>query len=254
MTEGLKMHVGIFADMEGSIGIWKKLQCYRGTPDWQYGRECLTADINRVIKGAFKGGATRVTVKDTHDTGFNCIRKKLDHRAEYNGGPYVRPTIFGTIPKYDLILYVAIHAASGTQDAFFPHTHFSKFSELKLNDKPICEMELYGGSFGELGIPIGFVSGEDIAVQQTVRSMPWLKTVSVDKKKESYSSGKSSIDYVTAHRQLLQEKTAEAVLQVNNMKPLVYTKPLYFEAIFKSETVAKQYNTWGLERNNNIIH
>ena len=123
-----------------------------------------------------------------------------------------------------------------------------------MTNQSVCEMELYGGSFGELGIPIGFVSGEDIAVQQTVRSMPWLKTVSVDKKKESYSSGKSSIDYVTAHRQLLQEKTAEAVLQVNNMKPLVYTKPLYFEAIFKSETVAKQYNTWGLERNNNIIH
>jgi D-amino peptidase len=84
----------------------------------------------------------------------------------------VRPTIFGAITKYDLILYVVIHAASGTQ----------------------CEIEFYGGSFGELGISIGFVSGEDIAVlEQAVRPMPWLKTVCVDKKKERYSSGKSSM-------------------------------------------------------------
>jgi len=247
------MHVGIFADMEGSIGIWDKKQCHRVTPAWQYGRECLTADINRVIKGAFDGGATKVTVKDTHDTGFNCIRKKLDPRVDYNGGPYVRPTIFGKIPRYDLILYVAIHAASGTQNAFFPHTHFSKFSELKLNGKPICEMELYGGSFGEMGIPVGFVSGEDIAVQQAISAMPWLKTVSVDKKKEKYSSGESSIIYISACRQLLQDKSEEAVRQAHTMKPLVYSRPFHFEAIFKTDKIAKHYNSWGLQRDGNIV-
>ena len=242
------MHVAVFADMEGSFGIWRKSQCRRGKPEWQYGRECLTADVNRVIRGAFDGGAETVTVKDTHDTGFNCIRKKLDPRARYNGGPYVKPTIFGYISGFDLILYVAIHAASGTEDAFFPHTHFGEFSELKLNGKPLCEMELYGGCFGELGIPVGFASGEEIAVKQAVYAMPWLKTVSVEKRKEAYAAGKTSADYLNAGRRRLQEQAAAAVRNAPKMKPLVYRGPLHFEAVFASEEKAARYNTWGLER------
>lgn len=247
------MHAAVFADMEGSFGIWRNRQCYRGTPEWQYGRECLTADINSVICGALDGGADKVTVKDTHDTGFNCIRKKVDPRAGYNGGPYVFPTIFGAISHYDLVLYVAIHAASGTRDAFFPHTHFSGFSEIRLNGKPICEMDLYGGCFGELGIPIGFVSGEDIAVTQAAAALPWARTVTVDKTKAAYTSGDTSIEYVRNGRILLRKKAEEAVRNAGEMKPLIYKAPLLFEAEFRSDKIATRYNTWGLEQKGDTI-
>ena len=43
------MHVAVFADIEGSFGIWRRRQCHTGTAEWQYGRECLTADVNAVI-------------------------------------------------------------------------------------------------------------------------------------------------------------------------------------------------------------
>ncbi len=79
------MHVAVFADLEGSFGIWRMRQCHTGTAEWQYGRHCLTADVNAVIQGAFDGGAQKVTVKDTHDSGFNCIIKNLDKRAQYIG-------------------------------------------------------------------------------------------------------------------------------------------------------------------------
>ena len=72
------MHVAVFTDIEGSFGIWRMRQCHTGTAEWQYGRHCLTEDVNSVIRGAFDGGASEVTVKDTHDSGFNCIVKKLE--------------------------------------------------------------------------------------------------------------------------------------------------------------------------------
>lgn len=31
-------------------------QCRVGTGEWQYGRSCLTEDVNQVIQGAFDGG------------------------------------------------------------------------------------------------------------------------------------------------------------------------------------------------------
>jgi D-amino peptidase len=247
------MHVAVFADMEGSFGIWRKSQCRHGRPEWQYGRECLTADVNSVIRGAFNGGADKVTVKDTHDTGFNCIRSKIDKRAKYNGGPYLKPTIFGNITGFDLVLYVGIHAASGTAGAFFPHTHFGEFSELRLNGKPICEMELYGGFFGEMGIPVGFASGEDIAVNQAKEAMPWLRTVNVDKNKESCTAGEKSTAYLSNGRRLLYDQASEAVCMASSMKPLIYEAPLYFEAIFASDGKAARYNTWGLDRDGAVI-
>ena len=242
------MHVAVFADLEGSFGIWRMRQCHTGTAEWQYGRHCLTKDVNCVIQGAFDGGAQKVTVKDTHDSGFNCIVKNLDNRATYIGGHFIRPTLFGPVSNYDLILYVAIHAASGTPRAFFPHTHLGIFSELKLNGKPACEMDIYGGYLGEFGIPIGFVSGEDIAVRQALEALPWAKSVKVDKHKEMYMSGEESQRYLAEGRENLKKTAAQAVHSAVDMKPLKFTGPLHFEGTFRNEKLAQRFNTWDFRR------
>jgi D-amino peptidase len=242
------MYVGVFADIEGSFGIWRMRQCRMGTREWQYGRACLTEDVNQVIRGAYDGGATRVLVKDTHEVGFNCLVKELDPRAEYLGGHYVKPSLYGDIVGIDLVLYVAIHAASGTPDAFFPHTHYGVFSELRLNGVPVGEMDIYGGYLGELGIPIGFVSGEDVAVNQALLTLPWARAVVVDKEKSAYTSGEKSLTYLVEGRELLRSTAAEAVRHASEMKPLVLKGPLHFEAVFRTEELARKYNTWDFPR------
>jgi D-amino peptidase len=152
------------------------------------------------------------------------------------------------VTDYDLILYVAIHAASGTPDAFFPHTHLGIFSELKLNGKPACEMDIYGGYLGEFGVPIGFVSGEDIAVRQALTSMPWAKSVIVDKRKEMYVSVKSAEDYLAEGRENLKKTAAQAIENAAGMKPLIFEGPLHFEGTFRTEKLARRFNTWDFKR------
>lgn len=247
------MHVGVFADIEGSFGIWRMRQCRMGTREWQYGRECLTEDVNHVICGAFDGGATRVLVKDTHEVGFNCLVDRLDPRAEYMGGHYVKPSLFGNIAGLDLVLYVAIHAASGTPEAFFPHTHYGIFSEFRLNGASVGEMDIYGGYLGELGIPIGFVSGEAIAVDQALRALPWSKAVTVDKNKAAYTSGEKSRQYLAEGRQRLRRTAAEAVRCSSQMKPLLFKGPLHFEAVFRTERLARKFNTWNFPRQGETV-
>jgi D-amino peptidase len=247
------MHVGIFADIEGSFGIWRMRQCRMGTREWQYGRACLTEDVNHVIRGAFDGGAKKVTVKDTHEVGFNCLINKLDSRARYIGGHYSSPSLFGKITDLDLVLYVAIHAASGTDGAFFPHTHYGIFSEVILNGKRACEMDIYGAYLGELGIPIGFVSGEDIAVKQALEALPWAKSVVVDKKKETYTSGENSIRYLKEGRALLQHTAQEAVKDASQMQPLVIPGPLHFEAVFRTRQLADKFNRWKFKQTDETV-
>lgn len=247
------MHVGVFADIEGSFGIWRMRQCRMGTREWQYGRDCLTEDVNHVIQGAFDGGAGEVTVKDTHATGFNCLINRLDKRAKYVGGHFIRPTLFGNVSDYDIVLYVAIHAASGTADAFFPHTHYGIFSEVKLNGKPVCEMDIYCAYLGEFGVPVGFVSGDDIAVKQALQALPWAKSVVVDKRKETYTSGQKSLKYLIEGRKKLRETAAMAVRDASGMKPLVLPGPLHFEATFRNIGLANRFNTWGFKQSEAMV-
>jgi len=247
------MHIGVFADIEGSFGIWRMRQCRMGTAEWQYGRSCLTADVNHVIQGAFNGGADKVTVKDTHEAGFNCLVNRLDPRADYRGGHYVKPSLFGDVAGLDLALYVAIHAASGTPDAFFPHTHYGIFSEVRINGKPACEMEVYGAYLGEYGIPIGFVSGEAIAVKQARKSLPWAKGVVVDKRKETYTSGEKSRAYLMEGRERLQIAAAQAVRRASDMKPLRLKGPLHFEAEFRNQELADKFNTWKFPQTGAVV-
>jgi D-amino peptidase len=247
------MHVAIFADLEGAHGIWRMRQCHTGTPEWQYGRQCLTADVNHVIAGAFDGGARKVTVKDTHDTGFNCLIDRLDKRAAYIGGHFTRPTFFGNLGSYDLVLYVAIHAASGTPGAFFPHTHYGIFSELKINGKPVCEMEVYGAYLGEMGLPIGLVSGEDIAVKQALKAIPWARSVTVDKKKNVYTAAGKSVDYLMEGRKKLQKAAESAVREFKNMKLFKLAGPLNFEAEFRNQELAHKFNTWNFQNSGRMV-
>lgn len=247
------MHVAVFADLEGAFGIWRMRQCRSGTAEWQYGRQCLTADVNQVITGAFDGGARKVTVKDTHDTGFNCLINTLDQRADYIGGHYTRPTFFGDLSRYDLVLYVAIHAASGTPEAFFPHTHYGIFSELRINNKPVCEMDIYGAYLGEWDLPVGFVSGEEIAVQQALMVLPWAESVVVDKKKKTYTSGSQSIHYLSEGRKKLRQTAQSAVQEADRMKPLKLNGPLHFEAEFRNQNLADKYNTWRFQQNGKVV-
>ncbi len=247
------MNIAVFADIEGSFGIWRMRQCRVGTPEWQYGRECLTEDVNQVIRGAFDGGASTVTVKDTHEMGFNCIVNRLDQRARYVGGHYIGPTMYGRISHYDLVLYVAIHAASGTPAAFFPHTHYGIFSEMRINGKRACEMDIYGGYLGEFGIPVGFVSGEDIAVTQALEVLPWARSVVVDKKRETYQAGAGTQRYLAEGRMKLRKEAEMAVRETDRMKPLVVSGPIHFEAEMRTEKLANQFNTWGFAQSGRTI-
>ena len=249
----IDMHVAVFADIEGSFGIWRMRQCRMGTPEWQYGRMCLTEDVNAVIQGAFDGGAHRVTVKDNHEVGFNLLLNKLDTRASYVGGHHTRPTFFGNVSGYDLILFVAIHAASGTPNAFFPHTHYGVFSEVRINGKPVNEVELYGGYLGELGKSIGFFSGEDIAVEQASKSLPWAKSVVVDKHRNTYTAGKNSVRYLMTGRASLRDTAMQAVQDANSMQPFIIEGPVHFEVTFRNENLADHFNTWSFRQNGTLV-
>jgi D-aminopeptidase len=80
------MKVLIWFDMEGISGIDDPNMCELRSPLLQKGRKLGTADVNAVIQGLKRGGATQISIFDGHDFGGNLIAEDLDPSANYLSG------------------------------------------------------------------------------------------------------------------------------------------------------------------------
>jgi D-aminopeptidase len=173
------MHYLIMADLEGASCVFFQEQCSVRTKAWKQAKEYLTSNLNAVIRGIYHADPhADIIVRDLHNQGYNVSLKELDTRVKYIGGPYHKPIIwFGNLSGFDLAFMVGIHARSGST-GFTPHTQFLEFSEVIINSKPICETEFTASLISEVistPYPIGFVSGENIAIEQVKESICRLK-------------------------------------------------------------------------------
>ena len=73
--------VYLSVDMEGMAGVSHAAPTRRGDDLYAQAVELMTGETNAAIEGAFAGGATEVTVNDSHGQMFNLPPEKLDERA-----------------------------------------------------------------------------------------------------------------------------------------------------------------------------
>ena len=234
------MRVLIVADIEGAVGIYKRSQCYFLKPDFQYGRNCLTEDVNAIVEGCVEGGADSVLIRDTHETGRNIILEKLRPGAEYIGGHFREPfPLLGDPAGTDLVFLVASHARSGNAEAFFAHTFFGGFTEVRVNGQPVGESFIYGAALSELNIPVAFNSGDSHAISESLEFMPWMKTVVVPKE-ESFYNAPDAIKNTVALRDDLRLNASKAITERSSMK--CPNPPLHptWEVDVKNTTLAEK--------------
>ena len=77
-TARKELRVFICFDMEGVSGIVHLTDCNEGGMDYQYFRQIATDEVNAAVRGAFNAGATKVVVRDAHETMRNLIPDKID--------------------------------------------------------------------------------------------------------------------------------------------------------------------------------
>ena len=176
-----ELRVLVLHDMEGLSGQddWKSFDYPR--PEYPHGQELLVADINAVVDGLFAGGATEVHIVDGHGSGNpepDVRADLLDPRASQ----ILRDEPFDTyfdMPEssmYDAVVVVGMHAKTGS-GGFASHT-FTLGIEFQINGHPITETELVGLSWGRVGVPVVFASGDD-RLGNDLETMPWIQYVTV---------------------------------------------------------------------------
>lgn len=220
--KGSGVKIKIFADMEGISGIISKSQCMHDHPDYAKGQQYLMGDINACIQGCFDGGATKVTVQDTHGTTKNIVWDELDERAECTLGSTSR---FAGIAEFDGLILLGYHAMAGTPKAILAHTSSHTWKNFWMNGQKAGEFAFESARAGEHGVPTIMATGDDKFCAEAKALIKDVVTVQV-KQGAAFEAGTLLPQKIA--RQKIRQGAEAAVrsLQTNKPKPYVLSSPV----------------------------
>jgi len=181
--------------------------------------------MNAVIDGLYAGGADEVHVVDAHGSTSpvpDLLLDELDSRAtmvyrDEPFGPYMDLTEEGV---YDAIAVVAMHAKTGSV-GFASHT-FTVGMAVIVNGMSITETETIGYSWGRVGVPVIFASGDD-KLGEDLETMPWIEYVTT---KQATSASTAVLRPVDEVRRELQQGAKRAIENREDAKAMRVTEPV----------------------------
>lgn len=230
------MKVYISADGEGITGLVSSAEMFPGQPEYAFGREMMTADVNAAIAGAFEGGATSVLVNDSHWTMRNILPDKLDPRAELIRGFNKHLCMVEQVQGADAALFIGYHARVGDTDGVANETVLGmEMYAVRMNGVPVGEAEINAAVAGHFGVPVAMVSGDDVFAGEIRKTLPDVETAIT----------KYAIDKWTARCLApetswrgIREAAKRGVQKAKQVRPYTVAGPVEFEVEFVSTAVA----------------
>jgi D-amino peptidase len=203
----VKVYVSV--DMEGVAGVSHTKPTTRGDEGYARAVELMVGEANAAIEGAFEGGATDLTVNDSHGSMFNLTPEQLDPRARLVQGtkPYsmVEAARDGS---FDVALFVGYHARAGHPRGNIAHTFTGRITLVEVGGRPATEAALNALYLGALGVPVAMVSGDDALAEELADWLPWAECVVV--KRAVSWQGADSV-HPSRARELIREAAQRAV-------------------------------------------
>ncbi len=212
------MRVYISADIEGTAGVSGRSQTAAGAEGYQAACRLMTQEVNAAIDGAFAGGATQVTVNDSHGQMLNLILEMLDPRADLlHGAPKPWSMVEGLDDSYDVMVCTGYHARAGAAGTL-AHTYSSAvIHEVTLCGAPVGEYELNAYYAGTYGVPVACVAGDDILEREVLAVSPQVHFARVKEARGRF--GSLSLGAGRAREAI--RAAAEAACRLRDVPPLV---------------------------------
>lgn len=177
------MKIFISADLEGVNGVVSPGDIIPGEPGYEAARVLLTEEVNAVAEGLFQGGATEITVCDSHEIAQNLRYDLLDERVSLISGFTRDGSMVHSIDSsYDGLVLLGHHAMFGTQNAVLDHTYDQyMIRELKVNGMQLGEFGLNSLVAAERGVPVIMTSGDDALEREAKALCPDVEVAVVKK-------------------------------------------------------------------------
>ncbi|MEG2570367.1 MAG: M55 family metallopeptidase [Clostridia bacterium] len=160
------MKIAIMTDLEGISGVDDIIQIDdEDGAGYRSACECLMADTNAAVAGAFDGGATEVYVMDGHGGATNFIKELLDPRAtQISIAKWCEMT---AAREFDAFMEIGAHAKPNTMNAFLDHVQSSRmWFEYFINGVPSGELAQGAVFMGHFDVPFVMVTGDAAAIDE----------------------------------------------------------------------------------------
>jgi D-amino peptidase len=186
----------------------------------------MEGEANAAITGAFEGGATHVTVNDSHGPMYDLSPEALDPRARLVQGrkPFsmVEAAADGA---FDVALFVGYHARAGHPRGTIAHTYTGQPTLTTLAGRPTGEYGINGLYLGALGVPVGLVTGDDALADEVAEWLPWSERVIV-KQGRGFRAADSVHPSVARELIALAARRAVERAAARELQPLVLPAPI----------------------------
>jgi D-amino peptidase len=232
------VRVFISVDMEGTSGLERLEEIFRGLPGFDRFRRLMAGDANAVVQGAIDAGADEIVVSDSHGYMCNIRPDDLVPGVRLKRGQLRRRwcQMKGLDDAYDAVLFVGFHAKAGNPDAILSHTWITSFLDVRVNGQSVPEPSLNTWLAGAFGIPVVMLSGDDHVIRE---SSPVLGDIHYAQVKTS--TGYFSGDHLPLDesRRLLRETARSAVADAQRIAPVRCELPVTIELDLSADPVAE---------------
>ncbi|KAB2765639.1 M55 family metallopeptidase [Brucella anthropi] len=232
------MRIYISADIEGVAGVVAPAQGQAGHAEYEKARILMTEEVNAVIEGLVEAGATEILVNDSHGPMTNILPSLLHPAADLLlGKPKPMNMACGLTAEFDLFLMVGHHSMAGKGGVLAHTTNGFAFREVRINNLPYGEPGIYGAYAGELGVPVGLVSGDDCTRDENIGFFPDAEFIVV---KQSFGHRAARQISVQRARAMLREGAIRAVREAGSKKAFRQNGPYKTEFLMSNAALADQ--------------
>ncbi len=234
------MKILMGTDLEGVAGVVSFTeQTYADARYYDQAKRLLTAEVNAAVEGLLAAGVEDVLVMDGHGPGGIWF-EDLHPAAKLLHGrpPAPRERTAPIVSQYDACVMIGQHAMAGVLTSNQGHTQSSRAIDyIQLNGTKIGEIAQFALYYGELGVPLIFLSGEQDACSEVKALVPGIVTTSVQQ-----GLGRGAAISVSAPkaRRRIREGIQRAVVrqQEDPIPPLRWEGPYILEKRFFHTDVA----------------
>lgn len=241
------MKVFISSDMEGTTGVVDWGQVIGPSPEYEYYRGLLQAEVNASIDGALEAGATEFLVNDSHSTMQNLRPDELHGQASYLSGKH-KPMymVQGLDASYDAVFLISYHG-SMSSSAVLSHTYNPRaIADVTLNGVVVGESGINALVAQSYGVPVVLITGDQTTADEALPFCPGIETVVV---KQSWTRFASTGLHPDRARELIRVGARSALERLSDFTPPQIALPATLVVHFHNGDFAEMA-TWlhGVER------
>lgn len=200
-----------------------------GALSYERAKRILAAEVNAVARGALLGGASTVTVNDSHSTMRNLVAGALDPKISLVSGRHKPHYMLEGIAarRYAAAFFLGYHGAIGDAASVMGHTYSPRvIFECRLNGNAVGELTVNAALAGHFGVPVALVSGDQTTLQEAERCIPWAQRVQTKQSLTYYAAECISPDMVC---EALLATAGEAMRQRGELQIFKLQPPITLE-------------------------